>query len=299
MKPPATRTSASLFKVAAFEKAKVSVVTPSFNQLAYLRLCVASVADQTGVEVEHIVQDGGSHGKVSLLLKDKPSVRLFVEADTGMYDAINRGLRRACGDICGYLNCDEQYLPGALAKVAAFFNASQEIDVVFGDIILVDLTGRPLSYRRSILPTKDHVQLAHLNTASCATFFRHRLIERGFFFDTKWKAIGDAVWIAQLLSNGVKMATIREPLAVFTMTGENLGASQSSRSEAIAWRNGTNVRRRVRFFFEILLHRVRKALAGAYKLRNVEIQVYTPDSPEQRQTRFGRRIGFSWPRGTT
>src|SRR4051812_32476315 len=106
---------------------KFSIVTPSFRQLDWLQLCVASVGDQTGVEVEHIVQDAGTEG-IGDFVQIGSHLRLFVEADAGMYDAINRGLRRATGQICAYLNSDEQYLPDALRKVAHVFAANPELD---------------------------------------------------------------------------------------------------------------------------------------------------------------------------
>src|SRR6185295_19675906 len=90
--------------------------------------------------------------------------QLFVEKDDGMYDAINRGLRRANGEICGYLNCDEQYLPGALREVDEYFQSHPQIDVLFGDAILINSDGVPLSYRRATLPTLMHLRMADLNT---------------------------------------------------------------------------------------------------------------------------------------
>src|SRR5437660_4692298 len=144
----------------------ISVVTPSFQQLDWLRLALASVADQEGVDVEHIVQDGGSEGVEEMFremsadsVNSHHNPKLFVEKDAGMYDAINRGLQRASGEICGYLNCDEQYLPGALSEVANYFSSHPEIDVVFGDAVLTDQQGSPLSYRRTILPRLQHVRL--------------------------------------------------------------------------------------------------------------------------------------------
>ncbi len=107
---------------------KFTVVTPSFEQLDWLELYLASVADQLGAAegkllVEHIVCDGGSEGiekfKQRMLARfpETPSYRLefVIGPDAGMYDAINKGLRRASGDICSYLNCDEQLLPGGVA----------------------------------------------------------------------------------------------------------------------------------------------------------------------------------------
>lgn len=94
---------------------------------------MASVADQA-VELEHIVQDAGSDdGTLDWLCADR-RVKAFVEADRGMYDAVNRGLRRARGEILAYLNCDEQYLPGALLAVRDYFDRHPGVEVVFADL---------------------------------------------------------------------------------------------------------------------------------------------------------------------
>src|SRR6187399_1388121 len=108
---------------------KISIVTPSFRNSNWLKLCIASVADQQGVEVEHIVQDAGSDDGTLDWLPGDSRVKAFVETDSGMYDAINRGFRRATGDILAYLNCDEQYLPGALATVRDFFEKNPDVEV--------------------------------------------------------------------------------------------------------------------------------------------------------------------------
>jgi glycosyltransferase involved in cell wall biosynthesis len=272
----------------------ISIVTPSFRQLDWLRLAMASVADQEGVEVEHIIQDGGSEPKALASIVTSPIARLFSEPDAGMYDAINRGLRRARGDICGYLNCDEQYLPGALAQVAKFFSAHPEVDVLFGDVILVDRQGQPLSYRRIVLPAQSHLRLAHLNTASCATFFRRNLLDRGFYFDSQWKAIGDLVWVESMLRAGVRMRTLHRPLAVFTFTGANLGTTSLSIAEAARWR-GAPTLGRARTAASVVLHRIRKALGGAYRYRRVDIALYTYQSSQERQRRIAENVGFGWP----
>src|SRR4029077_16232785 len=143
--------------------------------------------------------------------------------------AVNRRLRRATGEICGYLNCDEQYLPGALRDVANYFETHPQIDVVFGDAILTDQQGSPISYRRTILPRVRHIRLAHLNTLSCGTFFRRRLLDRGFYFDPGLKDVGDGVWVEKLIRNHLRMACIPQPLAVFAFTGANRNAMAYAR----------------------------------------------------------------------
>ena len=115
-----------------------SIITPSFRNSDWLKLCVASVADQ-GVEVEHIIQDACSDDGTQEWLPHDPRVKAFIEKDSGMYDAINRGLRRATGEVLACLNADEQYLPGAFAAVWSCFQTHPEAEVVFGDAVVVIL----------------------------------------------------------------------------------------------------------------------------------------------------------------
>ena len=134
-----------------------SIVTPTFKQPDWVRLCANSVADQVGVTFEHIIQDGGD-GKGLEWLESMPGARLFVEPDRGMYDALTKGISKATGDIIAHLNSDEQYLPGALRSVHQFFMRNPEIEVLFGDAILTNAEGKPLGYRRIILPLRSHTR---------------------------------------------------------------------------------------------------------------------------------------------
>ena len=108
-----------------------SIITPSLDMLGYLQRCRRSVADQEGVSLEHIVRDGESQdGTVEWLEREAAATNLpgsrrrlvaCSEKDEGMYDAVNKGFRQARGKILAYLNCDEQYLPGALRAAQEVF----------------------------------------------------------------------------------------------------------------------------------------------------------------------------------
>ena len=168
-----------------------SIVTPSYRNSEWLKLCVASVADQ-GVALEHIVQDAGSDdGTLDWLLADH-RVKTFVEKDTGMYDAINRGFQRTQGGILAYLNCDEQYLPGALTAVRDFFAAHPEVDVLFADFVVVNSAGEYLFHRKVQTPLRNHLWVSHLPAFSCAMFFRRRIIhEQGILFNPRLRDVGE------------------------------------------------------------------------------------------------------------
>jgi glycosyltransferase involved in cell wall biosynthesis len=278
----------------------ISVVTPSFRQLDWLRLCIRSIADQEGVEVEHIVQDGGTDGVEAMIRSDSGAarVKLFVEEDAGMYDAINRGLDKAQGEICAYLNSDEQYLPGTLRTVADYFRTHSGLDVLFADAVLISATGIPLSYRRVVAPTLAHLRVTDLNTLTCATFFSRRVIEAGHRFPTHLKIAGDQHWVFELLKAGAKVAVLPEPLSVFTFTGANLSHSERAAAEKFGWLPEEEKPRRWLTPFIVAWHRFRKFVAGAYRHRDVTVQIYTKESPHQRCKISARHVGFRWPRST-
>src|SRR5215831_10119960 len=175
-----------------------SIVTPSFRNSRWLKLCIASVADQEGVTREHIVQDAGSDdGTLDWLPQDK-RVKAFVEKDSGMYDAVNRGYRRAQGELLAYLNCDEQYLPGALKAVREFFEQHPRIEVVLAGSIVVNAEGGYVCHRHSMVPHPQHLWY-RFPVLTSSVFLRRRVVqERGILFDTRWRDLGDFHWIRML-----------------------------------------------------------------------------------------------------
>jgi glycosyltransferase involved in cell wall biosynthesis len=265
------------------ESTGISIITPSFRGSAWLKLCIASVADQN-VEVEHIVQDAGSDdGTLDWLLKDD-RVKAFVEKDTGMYDAINRGLRRATGEIVAYLNCDEEYLPGTLAGVVEFFQKHPEVDIVFGDVIMVDREGQYLQHRKMQTPLLYHTWTCHLSTLSCGTFFRRRVVrEENLLFNPVLRDVGDGEWMVRMLRRGVKMATLGEFTSVFAFTGANMSVGpNATRENRELFETAPLLARKLRPLL-ILHHRMRRLMGGMYFQKPFNYEIFTLKSPEQRQ----------------
>ena len=280
---------------------KFTVVTPSFRQLEWLELCIASVADQHGVEsVEHIVCDGGSAGIEEFRSKMKDrfpdttgyKLEFVIGPDSGMYDAINKGLHRATGNVCSYLNCDEQLLPGSLTVVRDYLERHADIDVVFGDTIVVGWEGEPLCYWRPYVPSLAHLAGATLNTLSCSTFFRRTVVEAGHLFEPQWKTVGDLRWIRGLLEKRRPMACVPRPLAAFTFLGDNLGASGKAHEEFEASRE--SARGPVRWLRRAL-HGIRKLFSGAYVRRKVTYDLFALSDPSRRRRFSCERLGWTWP----
>jgi glycosyltransferase involved in cell wall biosynthesis len=288
---------------------RFSIVTPSFRQLDWLKLCSASIADQAGVSLEHIVQDAGSGEAMEAWGAEWPAeaarrrtpgdapftFRLVMEKDAGMYDAVNRGLRRATGEILAYLNCDEQYFPGTLAAVDRFFREHPEVEVLFGDVVVVNPQGGYLCSRPVTLPTYLHTHIVTLGVFTAATFFRRRLIdEQGLFFDPAWRDTGDSVWVLELIRRRVPMAVLGRFVTAFTETGDNMNTKPNALAEQARMRTMAPRWAQPLAPLWVLQHRLRRLLAGVYFPRKLSYAIYTQEQPAERQTFRVDRPTFVW-----
>jgi glycosyltransferase involved in cell wall biosynthesis len=210
-----------------------SIVTPSFNMATALRRAIGSVRGQNDVPHEHIIQDGGSTDGTAEWLATQSGITWRSESDSGMYDAINRGWERASGGILSWLNCDEQYLPGTLQAVRAWFDRHSDADVVVGDMIVIDENGNPIAARREIPLRGWYVKNTFLYAPSCAIFFRRRLLDQGLLrLDTRYRYSADKDLVLRLLDRGVRFGRLPEYLSLFTMGRENLSTHQAARVES-------------------------------------------------------------------
>jgi glycosyltransferase involved in cell wall biosynthesis len=271
-----------------------SIVTPSFRNSKWLPLCIASVADQQGVTLEHIVQDSCSDdGTLDWLPQDR-RVTAYIEKDKGMYDAVNRGFKRSQGEILAYLNCDEQYLPGALKAAYDYFQAHPNVDVVLSDSVIVDDAGNYFCHRPSLVPLKHHLWV-RFSVLTCAVFVRRRVVEElGLYFDTKWRDLGDMFWLLELVNRGVRMDVLRRFTSIFTETGENMNLKPNALREkeekvrmTPAWvkRSSSAI---------VFYHRLRMLASGTYFLKPFDYSLYTLASPNQRVTQHVAKPTALW-----
>lgn len=275
----------------------ISIVTPHFNGGNWLRLCVASVADQS-LPHEHLVQDAVSTDGTLDWLRTDSRVAAHIEKDGGMYDAINRGYRRAQAPLIAHLNCDEQYLPGTLQRVTAFFAAHPDIDVVFGDVIVVDAAGNYICERRALTPQLWHTWTAsNLAFLTAGTFLRRRVLEaHQLYFDAKYREAGDQDWALRLVKSGVRMATLGSFVSVFTETGSNLGLNAHTAVERKAFHDTAPALARILSPVTLLHFRLRRWRAGHYQCSPHDYAIYTAQNQAARQEFRVTNPSYRWRR---
>ena len=276
---------------------KFSIVTPSFRASKWLKLCVASVADQQGAEVEHIVQDSCSDDGTQDWLAKDPRIRAFIEKDSGMYDAINRGMKRAAGEIIAHLNCDEEYLPGALAAVAETFQENPDADIVLADSIVVDAGHKFVCCRKSLVPWRI-MAWTYSPTLTSSIFFRRRVLDEfNLFFDTRWRVIGDSMWMKDAMQLRLKMAVLRRYTSVFVETGENLFLNPKARRERQLGARLTPTWARIFRWPLLQAHRVRAICNRLYWEKPFTYSPFTLANPEKRVDIFvPKPTGIWWGR---
>ncbi len=209
-----------------------TIVTPNLNYGRFLGDCLESVASQEGVEVEHLVMDGGSTDDSAEVVAGFPHATWIRGSDRGMSDAINRGFERARGEWVMWLNADDRLKPGVLEELKRRLDASSE-DVVYGDFDFIEADGR---FRRSVrLPGWSrfvHIH-HHCYVGSTAAFYRRAtVIDAGYRLREDFRYVMDGEFYARLDREGLRFRHLRLPIADFRLHDTNasmrhLGKSRS------------------------------------------------------------------------
>jgi ADP-heptose:LPS heptosyltransferase len=272
------------------------------------------VWSQRGVEILHLIVDGASTDGTVLWLADtlgptgtwtqapmggQPAVQVcwVSQLDAGLYDALNRGFAGLDADVLGWLNADEQYLPGALEFAVQWFGKHPTRHLLFGDFLLLDADGRPCA-RRRISPVRwPYVAASHLYGHSCAMFFRRQIWAAGFHFDASFKAAGDAEWVVRVLKAGFRAGTTSRPLAAFRLGPGRLSETPAALEEAERVR--ASALRWLRPLSGVIhvTRRIEQVLRGVWRpTRSFRAHLFWPGPRVAQVTIEARSLSARWPR---
>ena len=219
---------------AARDRPSVSIVTPTLNQARFLKRTLDSVQAQTYPVLEHIVIDGGStDGTLDILAAaaETSHLRWKTEPDGGMYEAVNKGLAMATGDIVAYLASDDVYLPWAVEAVVEAFASKPKVDLLFGDGVTFEEDSGTQILR--LYSPFDRISLAnHASLMQPAVFWRRTLYERLGGFDARLRYVADLDYWLRAAAAGATIAHLDEILAVERVHEDRLSSARREAMQA-------------------------------------------------------------------
>jgi glycosyltransferase involved in cell wall biosynthesis len=199
-----SRTSQVLYEYIAMSFLKLTIITVAYNSAATIADTVRSVANQTYSNIEHLVVDGQSNDLTLQVVEANrhPGLIICSEPDHGIYDAMNKGLSRATGEVIGFLNSDDFYADATvLEKIAAAFQ-DETVEACFADLVYVNQdTTRVARYWKSKPFIKGDFSKGWC-PAHPTFYIRKSALQRFGLFDQSFKLAADVEFMMRYLEQG-------------------------------------------------------------------------------------------------
>lgn len=213
----------------------VTVATPAFNSEKYIEQTIQSVLSQEYPEIEYLVVDGGSgDGTLDILKSYSDRIQWISEPDQGMYDAVNKGWRRARGRYVMYVNSDDLLCPRALHLLVSYLEEHPKCEMVYGDCYRINGEGEIIERIHSGQATFE--QLLHYgnNIFSGTMLLRSSLLEQVGWMDSSLSESADYDFCLRVARRGT-LGYIPEPIAMFRMhSGQLTRTTWNQGKEGIA-----------------------------------------------------------------
>jgi glycosyltransferase involved in cell wall biosynthesis len=214
----------------------ISIVTPSLNRAAYIAEAIESVLHQDRADFEHIIVDGGSQDATAEILQRYPHLRVINEPDRGLYDAINKGIGLAKGEVIGFLNTDDCYEANVFGTIAQLFEENPNADALVGGSTIFRETQsgeRQALACFSARPERD--LLTQVSTGLPpfnGWFFRKELFQRIGYFNIRYQYSADRDLLIRMALMGVKYLCVDQHVYRYRQHPDSLTFSGSGSAES-------------------------------------------------------------------
>ena len=214
----------------------ISIITPSLNRAAYVTEAIESVLRQDHPDFEHLVVDGGSADETLEILNRYPHLRVISEPDRGLYDAINKGLRLASGEIIGLLNTDDLYEDDIFATIQRIFRDNPEVAAVVGGSTIFRETRNRRRETVAIFSALPDEHLLDQVSSGLPPFngwfFRKNIFDRIGYFDLRYRYSADRDFLIRMALIGEKYVSVDKILYHYrqhagSLTFNNSGSAES------------------------------------------------------------------------
>ncbi len=209
---------------------KFSIITTVYNAKDDIRRTIESVLSQQGVEIEYIITDGGSTDGTLDIIAEYPDVTVYSEPDKGIYDGMNKGVRKATGEIVGILNAADTYKPDALLRVKEAVEANPTAEVFHGKMYWV-MDGEVTSEAGKKIPAG--LALYRMPVCHPTTFLRKETYDKRGLFDDTYKIAADHKMMRGLIRDGVEFCFIEEVIAEMEGGGASGQHRKTKRDEVL------------------------------------------------------------------
>lgn len=206
---------------------KVSIITACFNAQDTIEETIKSILNQTYSNIEYIIVDGASTDNTIDIAKQKLTgfkgeLNIISEPDTGVYNAMNKGVKAATGDLILFLNADDILINELVIEQFAQFAQTTKAGLLLGNIILLDrYDGRAYNETQ---PYIDKFKLVDSTVFHPATFFRREVFEKYGLYNEENKIVSDYEWyLNYFVKNKGDFAYLKKPISIFAM-GEGLSS---------------------------------------------------------------------------
>ncbi len=194
----------------------VSIVTPTFNRGGTIARAIESVAAQGLENYEHIIVDGKSSDKTEEIVSRYSNIRFISEADRGMYDAINKGIKIARGKYIGWLNSDDNYEPNSLSLAIKMLIEAKDVSGIFGAARTIFMDD---SHPPQLIPVIQQGSILHrvaFDTFPINAFiFKREVFDQIGCFNSDYKIAADRDFMFRFGLSGIPFITLDRVLYVY------------------------------------------------------------------------------------